>query len=254
MAWAAKLRIATAVMRDAGDLHRKPSTAQAETERWNALAHWAPWYHSCFASCVYRAVEDARKAQVSAPHGVQERCLYNMVRSTKALKVDVIQRIRHKLHRWKQPVPPGIASRRFHQRLHELQCHVPPRVLAALWRTAWNGWCTAARFQRDAPCVFRCSAGARARIEHYACCPFTRWVAYKQWGIANEQVQLSRILLVADGMPTEQCIRYAILAFTIYKVTNAYRRVPPIDDNQVRDSLEDVIKLVCKDVPSEAKQ
>ena len=58
-----------------------------------------------------------------------------------------------------------------------LRAAVPPRVLAALWRTAWNGWVTGRRM-RTLPgqlgrCIFGCPHAADA-IEHYACCPVVR--------------------------------------------------------------------------------
>ena len=46
----------------------------------------------------------------------------------------------------------------------------PPRVLAAVLRTACNGWCTAHRFQRRGGCILGCS-DALDKIEHYAVCP-----------------------------------------------------------------------------------
>ena len=50
----------------------------------------------------------------------------------------------------------------------KLQRCTPPRVLAAMLRTWFNGWCTSRRFQRHGTCIFGCSC--EDSIEHYAVC------------------------------------------------------------------------------------
>ena len=56
---------------------------------------------------------------------------------------------------------------------------VPPRVLAAVWRLWWNGWCTARRFQGKGCCRLGCGGDAEDSIEHYCLCPRLAEFAWK---------------------------------------------------------------------------
>ena len=124
---------------------------------------------------------------------------------------------------------------------------MPPRVLAAAWRTIWNGWCTAARFQKRAPCVLGCGNGAQDRIEHYANCDFLRWVAKAAFGICPSKVTLAHFLLLEDGMETVDCIKSALLAYTMYMVTNAYRGQERVIAEEVKDSLVYTLRGAARD-------
>ena len=81
-------------------------------------------------------------------------------------------RMRFKLERWELAGLPGITADRFPRALDDVRRYLPPRVGAAVLKTAWNGWCTRRRFQLHGRCVFRCGSWVQEdSIEHYAGCP-----------------------------------------------------------------------------------
>ena len=48
-------------------------------------------------------------------------------------------------------------------------------VIASVWRSWLNGWCTGRRFQEECqPCLFDSDCGGSDWLEHYACCPAAR--------------------------------------------------------------------------------
>ena len=77
--------------------------------------------------------------------------------------------------RWLGPRIHRQVAERVHRTLTGLRSSVPPRVMAALLRTLWNGWCTARRFQQRAACPF-CLAEASDELEHMPFCRTVREV------------------------------------------------------------------------------
>ncbi len=80
-------------------------------------------------------------------------------------------RVRHRIQRWQFPDPIGHVTRRALRRLQSAFSLVTPRVAAVLFRTLFNGWCTARRFQEEGSCILGCSGEAQDSIEHYSRCP-----------------------------------------------------------------------------------
>ena len=76
---------------------------------------------------------------------------------------------RRKLDRWHIDVLPGRRVDRWIAGITAVKDLVPPRVLAAGIRAAFNGWPTSRRFQSAGCCVLNCGTGADS-IEHYAYC------------------------------------------------------------------------------------
>ena len=101
--------------------------------------------------------------------------------------VDAEHRIRCKLDRWKLPDPAGRVARRALSRLLLAFTLVAPRVAVVLFRTLWNGWCTARRFQEVGTCVFGCPGLAQDSIEHHSRCPHQRNFASEVFYIPVEQ-------------------------------------------------------------------
>ena len=95
-----------------------------------------------------------------------------------ALHTQVFQRphhrVREKFDRWQLDGLPRVVADRFLDRLVRLKRLFPPRVIAAVFSTAWNRWCTERRFQRrNGPhnrCVLGCGGDAEDSIEHYSRC------------------------------------------------------------------------------------
>ena len=114
---------------------------------------------------------------IHAKAGLQ-RTLYEALLDHPSHRFNYEERARHKLAIWSLPIPPGWLSRRFLANYNRLSALVQPRVHAANWRAAWNGWCVDHRFRNLAgrkdtkQCMFKCMEHAEDRIDHYWQCPF----------------------------------------------------------------------------------
>lgn len=78
-------------------------------------------------------------------------------------------RLRSKLERWALPLYPRLRAARAAAVTARLRKLAPPRVLAAVLRTWFNGWCTKRRFQCKGSCVFGCTFGEDS-VDHYMRC------------------------------------------------------------------------------------
>ena len=89
------------------------------------------------------------------------------------------QRLRHKLSIWRIDVFVSPRARRMVRVCHAVKDLVPPRVLAALIRTWFNGWVTKGRFQVygwESTCMWGCSCRDGDSLKHYSVCPvLARW-------------------------------------------------------------------------------
>ena len=77
--------------------------------------------------------------------------------------------MRLKLEKWQVPLFPRLRAQRGVAMLRRLPTLVPPRVVAAVLRTLWSGWCTARRFGQTGPCLF-CGAHGGDSVEHASVC------------------------------------------------------------------------------------
>eukprot|EP00928_Gymnodinium_smaydae_P058733 TRINITY_DN41934_c0_g1_i1.p1 TRINITY_DN41934_c0_g1~~TRINITY_DN41934_c0_g1_i1.p1 ORF type:complete len:224 (+),score=0.97 TRINITY_DN41934_c0_g1_i1:2-673(+) len=85
--------------------------------------------------------------------------------------------IRRRLDRWSQmQTLPGIRPNHFLLNLKRLHKLVPPRVLAAVMRVAFDGLFTAARFQQQRRCIFGCEA--EDSTMHYTRCRLLRVLSW----------------------------------------------------------------------------
>ena len=143
------------------------------------------------------------------------------------------------MRRWQLATPLGTLSRRLPARLLTLRGTTTPRVQAAVFRTMWNGWTTAARFQRTACCVLACSHTAEDRIEHYCKCPFFVNLVTAWLGLPDRLASLAGFLLSADGMSNKELALMAVAVYAMHRATAYFRRAAsvPLPD-QVRDFLQ----------------
>ena len=79
-------------------------------------------------------------------------------------------RMRQRLEHWDLPLYPRLRASRAVGVLRRLSRLVPPRIVAAVLRTLWSGWCTARRFGRRADCLF-CKMQEGDYVEHVSICP-----------------------------------------------------------------------------------
>ena len=158
-------------------------------------------------------------------------------------KIDAENRIREKLHRWMDVQaagpsdhsarmmiagPPRWVAARVTRRLQRLPKLVPPRICSAAFRTVFNGWCTARRFQNHGPehtCLMGCSSNAADSIEHYSRCPVTRELFRKKLRIELHPTKaLSCFAMTTKEQSEDEILALSMLGvYAIYMRTNHYR-------------------------------
>ena len=137
-----------------------------------------------------------------------------------------------KLKRWRiTGITEGALTRRAAKILRQAFELTPVRVAMVLFRTWFNGWCSARRFQvQSAPCLLGCSleseGGCQDSIEHYAHCRIVRAFAANRLRLPSHLVGnlqsflcLSSCVGVGDDSRTIQLL----LLYAVYTATNILR-------------------------------
>ena len=273
--WAARLRTALFegrrwdIARKAADLR----TAIVCTDRLRERTEWASWFESSFTFHLEKALKDAAAIGVrpsvvyeslkqqlmqqgsSASEAADtakadlQRTVHEQLLTSFAHRPNHEERVRHKLSIWKLSIPLGILSRRFIQNYARLAKLVSPRVHAANWRAAWNGWCVDYRFRNMSgrswtkPCVLGCSGTAEDRIEHYCRCPCVVHFAQKVLDIPGNRCTLPHFLLCEKGMSDAMLTCHAVLVYSVFRTTSAMRDTNPVSAEMVYDILEEHAKF-----------
>ena len=135
---------------------------------------------------------------------------------------------RRKLDRFNCGILPRTRVDRLVHNYSAISKHAPPRVCAALLRTAWNGWITGRRFQQHGiTCIFGCQA--EDSIEHYALCPAIHKLAASKFGLPrppSQQACLASFLGLEPRATTnslEMLCRRAKLTAAVY-LTHCWAR------------------------------
>ena len=162
---------------------------------------------------------------------MSRRCLQANI--TKAIikkeGYDPHYRIRKKLDRWKLDGTPRAQVDRFQRYLGLLKNKVQPRVVAAILKTAWNGWGTERRFQVSNPnrtrCLLGCTLPARDCIEHYDRCATVRTLHEELGGTkADRRLPLSLGTATAHTRRDDCNPCDAKSVYATFITTNAARR------------------------------
>ena len=214
---------------------------QSGSEQHDRQICWSGWYQRSFPVGLQRNRDDMAKKGITV-EGIRrklcagvdldkDRAKLRASLQGEAARANVVgylgvweYRIDHKLGRW------GLKGSRHRQRdllggnLRRLGRLVAPRVAAAVWGMVWNRWCTARRFQSEAPCVLGCGQGADS-IEHYMGCRAGREVGGRMLRVMGGYERRKHCMLgvtkFADD--TEQTC-WAVLVYGLYMTTNARRR------------------------------
>ena len=176
-----------------------------------------------------------------------QKCVKNAI-ARKCFRNTPVERIRSKLSRWNLFGIPNHTANRVAMAFQHLRDLVPPRVCAAVWKTMWNGWTTARRFQQCKPCVFGCGSMCNAdSIEHYARCTITidsarnfvglRRSHYSTW--LGDFVVLGLNHGKVDG---RTLTLRAIVVYAVMRATNLLRHHPAIGDNVATDMVQQFAK------------
>ena len=164
----------------------------AITGDFRRRAHYAQWIKGCFIFSLVSALntlntcapDDHAFTDAAHPEHVSagwQAQFTKMIRPKH--EQDALVHLRRRLDRWISPVLQGHRVDRFVRHMRNLATLVAPRVLAAILRTALNGWTTARRFQGVSLCVLGC--GGPDSIEHYSCCSSYHCLSSKFLGLAR---------------------------------------------------------------------
>jgi hypothetical protein len=127
--------------------------------------------------------------------------------------------------------------------LKDLQRCTPPRVVAAVWKTMWNGWTTARRFQKVGKCLLCCSSTmGEDSIEHYARCAVLRDLCHHFIGLSHSHYStwLGNFVILGlnHGSVCEvTLVKRAIAVYATYRTINKLRHFPCTDCNIIRDMM-----------------
>jgi hypothetical protein len=160
------------------------------------------------------------------------------------------QDMRRKVERWRTPQFPRVRAQRAVRALQTLRTLVPPRVIAALIRSLWNGWVTSRRMQKathDAGgCIFGCEAVDC--IEHYASCIRVAEFARKWLRLPHPPTppeQLADFLLLDAAAPAEdpaRLTRKALRLAAVYHVHNWRRHRPSCTPAVATEALAQALR------------
>ena len=228
-------------MQDNAALAEQLALARWDTQFPARADKWSKWYSSHFPTLVRQAVCRATSTGLQVPGG--QRDLYDAIRTQQSGLKQVEPRFRHKLARWSLPIPVGRLARRAPNIFERLSRLAPPRVVAAVWRTQWNGWCTARRFQNVGRCCLGCSCSARDCIEHYALCPLVARLKCRFLGLRD--VSLESFLCLGSAGDKELSLA-ALATYAVFRATNHFRGKPAPDSQKCADALEHWCKIGAK--------
>ena len=233
---------------------------------------WADWHASCFAVQVHTEVKAAARdghtfttiedsiAKQPRPWTEQvnkrvrrsfQRACTELLDTTPAMHREV--RLRHKLARWPVPCFPRIRAIRAAKLLDTLAKIAPPRVVAAILRTWFNGWCADRRFQargiHNRGCIWGCQADDGDALEHYAACPKLQqfgWDTLRIPWAVDLPTRRAEFFLLTPGLAEdpEQALRLALRTAAAYRTHNLIRTTvgnnPAMAQSILRQSLIEI--------------
>ena len=247
--------------------HAELSTARAQTTQWSRLVAWSEWYEQAIATRL-----TSNHAVLMQQGAVSKSLLSKLdplsLRLSEAVDVLAIRqeladsvsqglerseaphphfRVRQKLERWRLLQPPRIIADRFLRSMPTLSHLVPPRVIAAVFSTAWNRWCTARRFQkRDRACnqcLLGCGGGAEDSIEHYSRCRTVREFHRKTFNITADWLLPYWLGVQCQQGADEDLLACGALgAFSVYAVTNNARHGGSFSPEEALHALRQAAK------------
>jgi hypothetical protein len=156
------------------------------------------------------------------------KCFQKTIRKelVKKLEVNKVARMRFKLERWNLSGFPGLTASRFLCALEVVKTNLPPKVGAAVLRTAWNGWCTSRRFQQHGRCVFGCQSFIQEdSIEHYSGCAVGLFFLRQKLRF-RERVDRGHLIVLganSGNQSDETWCKLALWSFVMYKAFNHLR-------------------------------
>ena len=258
-AWAAKLRLIRTIAGDLSNLQEALASSCNRANHLDRLYKWDLWYKSAIICVLTKAVEHARALSICpwkrAAELEQDNCANKRLQSDPYTKIhmhpcqrmNVRDRIRKKLTRWKLPLPLFMLATRAANRTERLSRLVAPRVMAAVFCTLCNGWCTRARFQQDGPCCLGCSGDALDRIEHYAHYIFLKRLLRQRLRLPPTTSMTLFLCLDKSGSDEVPALR-AMATYATYSAVNSFRNCTTYPtEHVVNNVLEQFVKSAGED-------
>lgn len=252
------LRLAVTVFPDLGELVRMYKQTEARSDHLDRMAQWHDWYQSCFVLVLRRSLDKAAAINVilrhvaleifqrkRAEHASIQRVLQSQLVAHSFTREILENRFSQKLARWRMSVPIGVSSRRAPKRLQHLSGLFAPRVLSAMFKALWNGWCTARRFQKVTCSRLQCSGTADDSIEH----PLVLKFATERFKLEAKMITLERVLCLVGGMTDEELVAMSVLVYIVFREVHSFRNSPP-DASTVFDAFEQRYKVAVNGHPS----
>jgi hypothetical protein len=275
---AAKFRVAHREATASGGLRvlrraRELDDALQAAPCWLRAIRWGPWFRDSFYHKLRQAMEhcaakgvtiDSIEAalQGAAPQPLtrtQAKRLHSGVQRMTRARLDGFTgpmaegRLRRKLERWPVPLFPRLRASRAIAVVQRLRRLAPPRVLAALSRTWFNGWCTARRFQREGNCLFGCRHGEDA-VQHYLTCGALHRFGQRHLRLPLPAspaacAQAALLLDPASSMEDGELCCRALLLAAAYRLHCLHRRAQRIgsgDEEEIRRALSQAVKEAAR--------
>ena len=151
------------------------------------------------------------------------------------------------LQGWNLDIHRGWRPGRALRTLEAISGLVPPRVLAAVFRTWWDGWSTCGRFgirTEESRCVWGCSIPKADHLKnHYACCPHLHLFGRKRLGLpfpSSPAEKREEFLLLKPNAEENrlQVARGAIRLYAAYWVHNKARHWGYHAPERAKDALK----------------
>ena len=246
---------------------RRLDRSIADTDFFWRYVRWCSWFQGAYVRNLSAAVSTFQRAGITiqtveadlgadAPlprtRGQARRLAHGVQRAARAawcrtLRSHPETRLRAKLARWRLPIYPRLRAIRGSAVLQRLARLVPPRVVAAVLRTWFNGWCTAHRFQAHGRCLFGCSMGQDS-VDHYMGCLMLHRHGQLRLRLRAaptfEERGLRFFLLAgAHELPDVILTRRALLLAAAYRLHCRCRRQPAFSDHEVlRRALDQAVR------------
>ena len=154
-------------------------------------------------------------------------------------------RMRKKMERWCiDAIYPGKLARLLTHRMGHLHSLVSPRVIAAMIRTWFNGWCTTRRFQGTGRCML-CQAGPGSDcIEHYATCRVTNSLR-AQLKLPETFNSLQSFMLGLPDITDAECTVSLLVVYAVYNAVNTLRHTGIMPPDQIMHMLIEFCKIAA---------
>ena len=132
--------------------------------------------------------------------------------------------IRKHLDRWEIPILPGHRVDKWLKAMHHIANLIPPRVITAVFRTAFNGWITHRRMQGSGGCILGCP-DCPDSIEHYALCHTYHGLCKRWLNLDRPPTEVCLARFIGIGLPGDgpSLVLRSISVFALYKTHNALR-------------------------------